>query len=74
MAVLLAAVGGFSAIVLVALLVAFAKRLNDLSRAMTALQSQLLPALEDIRRTSNETQRMATQLEEKARVLRRSAG
>lgn len=71
MAVFLAAVGAFSAIVLVALLVAFARRLNDLTRAMTALQGEMLPALEEIRRTSEETRQLATMLEERARVLRR---
>lgn len=71
MAVFLAAVGAFSAIVLVVLLIAFARRLNDLTRAMTALQGEMLPALEEIRRTSEETRKLATMLEERARVLRR---
>lgn len=74
MAVLLASIGAFSAIVLVALLVAFAKRLSELTKAMSALQSDLLPALDAIRRTSDETLQLATQLEERAKVLRRDQG
>ena len=74
MAVLLAAVGALSAIVLVGLLVAFARRLSNLTRAMSALQSELMPALDAIRRTSDETIQLATQLEEKAKVLRRNGG
>ena len=74
MAVLLASVGALSAIVLVILLVAFARRLSDLTRAMTSLQSELLPALDAIRRTSDETLKLAGQLEERAKVLRRDGG
>ncbi len=72
MALLLAGVGVASGIVLVALLVAFARRLSELARAMTALQSELLPALDAIKQTSDETRELATQLEERARVLRRN--
>lgn len=72
--VLLVGVGAFSAVVLVVLLVAFARRLSELSRAMTALQSELLPALEAIRKTSDETRRLAGQIEERAGVLRRDGG
>lgn len=74
MAVFLAAVGVLSGIVLVALLVAFARRLSELTRAMNALQSELLPALDAIRKTSDETRRLTTQLEERAGVLRRDGG
>lgn len=70
MAILLAGIGAFSAIVLVALLVAFTRRLTALTRAMTALQTELLPALDEIRRSSEDTRRLATLLEERARVLR----
>jgi Sec-independent protein translocase protein TatA len=74
MTLLVAGVGALSAVVLVALLIAFARRLSELTRAMTALQSELLPALDAIRQTSDETRRLATQLEERARVLRRDEG
>jgi Sec-independent protein translocase protein TatA len=74
MTVILAGVGALSAVVLVVLLVAFARRLSQLSRAMAALQSELLPALDAIRQTSDETSRLAARLEERARVLRRDAG
>jgi Sec-independent protein translocase protein TatA len=72
MALLLAGVGVLSGIVLVGLLVAFAKRLSELARAMSDLQSELLPALDAIKQTSDETRQLATQLEERARVLRRN--
>jgi Sec-independent protein translocase protein TatA len=74
MTLLVAGVGALSAVVLVALLIAFARRLSELTRAMTALQSELLPALDAIRQTSDETRRLATQLEERAKVLRRDGG
>jgi hypothetical protein len=73
MVIFLAGIGALSAIVLVALMVAFARRLAQLTRAMTALQTELLPALEAIQRTSRETQQLATRLEERARVLRGDA-
>lgn len=73
MAWFLAVVGAASLIVLVVLLVAFAKRLSQLTRAMGALQKELLPALEEIQRTSQETQKLASLLEERARLLRRDA-
>lgn len=71
MAVFLGAVGALSALILVALLIAFARRLTRLTAALAALQSELMPALDAIRKTSEETTRMATELEERARVLRR---
>lgn len=71
MAVFLAAIGALSGIVLVALLVAFARRLSELTKAMSALQTELLPALDAIRKTSDETRDLATQLEDRARALRR---
>ncbi len=74
MAVFLAAVGALSGIVLVALLVAFARRLGELTKAMTELQTELVPALHAIRKTSDETRQLATRLEERARVLRRDGG
>jgi hypothetical protein len=74
MAILLAAVGGLSAIVLIALVVAFGRRLSALNRALTALQREMLPALEEIKRTSEETQRLAGILEERARALRPDDG
>ncbi len=74
MAVFLAAVGALSGIVLVALLVAFARRLGELTKAMTDLQNELIPALNDIRKTSDETRRLATQLEGRAGALRRDGG
>lgn len=74
MGIFLAVVGVLSAVVLVAFLVAFARRLGRLTRAMAALQAELLPALEAIRRTSDETRRLATALEERARVLRPDDG
>jgi hypothetical protein len=74
MALLLAGIGALSGMILVALLVAFARRLSELARAMTALQTELLPALDAIRKTSDETRALATQLEERARVLRRDDG
>ncbi len=74
MAVFLIVIGALSGVVLVALLIAFARRLNELTRAMNALQKELLPALEAIRDTSDETRQLATQLEERARVLRRDGG
>jgi Sec-independent protein translocase protein TatA len=70
MAVFLAGIAAISAIVLVALMIAFARRLRDLTRAMSALQKELIPALEAIQQTSRETQELASQLEERARVLR----
>lgn len=73
MAWFLAVVGAASLIVLVVLLVAFAKRLSQLTRSMGALQKELLPALEEIQRTSQETQKLASLLEERARLLRRDA-
>jgi hypothetical protein len=74
MAVFLAAVGAFTGIVLVALLVAFARRLSDLTKAMNELQTELMPALDAIRKTSDETRHLATRLEERARVMRRDGG
>jgi hypothetical protein len=70
----LASVGAFSLLALVILVLAFARRLTELSRAMTALQKDLLPALETIRDTSEETKRLATLLEERAGALRRDRG
>lgn len=70
MAIFLAAVGAVSLIVLVGLLVAFGKRIVQLTRALTALQRELEPALEAIRATSEETQKLAARLEEGARALR----
>jgi Sec-independent protein translocase protein TatA len=74
MGILLASVGAFSLLALVILVLAFARRLTELSRAMTALQKDLLPALETIRDTSEETKRLATLLEERAGALRRDRG
>lgn len=74
MAVFLAVIGAFSGIVLVALLVAFARRLSELTKAMAALQAELLPALDAIRKTSDETRQLATQLEDRAGVLRGDGG
>lgn len=74
MGIFLAVVGVLSGVVLVALLVVFARRLGELTRSLNALQAELLPALEAIRSTSDETQRLAKGLEERARVLRPSDG
>jgi Sec-independent protein translocase protein TatA len=74
MGILLAVVGGLSAIVLVVLMVLFAKRLNELATAMAELQTELLPALEAIQETSADTQRLASLLEERAGALRRDRG
>ncbi len=73
MAVFLAVLGAVSLLVLVALLVALAKHLSRLTRAVGALQKEMLPALEEIQETSKETQRLASLLEERARLLRRDA-
>lgn len=74
MGILLGVVGAFTVVVLVVLVLALAKRLAALSRAMTALQRDLLPALETIRATSEETKRLAALLEERAGALRRDRG
>jgi hypothetical protein len=74
MGILLGAVGAFSLLVLILLVLAFAKRLTELSRAMTALQKDLLPALDTIRDTSEETKRLAALLEERAGTLKRDRG
>jgi hypothetical protein len=74
MGILLGAVGALSLLVLIALVLAFARRLTELSRAMTALQKDLLPALETIRATSEETKRLATLLEERAGAIKRDRG
>ncbi len=71
MALILAVVGALSAIVLVVLVASLARRLARLAQAMTALQRELLPALDAIQKTSEQTRRLAASLEERARVLRR---
>jgi hypothetical protein len=74
MGIILAAIGAFFALVLVALMVALAKRMGELTRALAALQAELLPVLDAIQSTSEETRKLATALEERARVLRRDDG
>jgi hypothetical protein len=74
MGIFLAVVGVLSLAVLVALMVAFGKRIGQLTRSLTALQADLLPALEEVQRISDETQRLAKGLEERARVLRPDGG
>lgn len=73
MAWFLAVIGAASLFVLVALLIAFARRLQELTRAMTALQKELTPALEEIQALSQETQKLTAGLEERAQALRRDA-
>ena len=70
MAIFLAAVGALSLVVLIGLLVAFAKRVAALTRSLTLLQRALEPALDEIRATSEVTQQLAQGLEERARALR----
>ena len=70
MALFLAVVGAASLIVFVALAVGLARRLSQLARSMTALQKELVPALEEIQAISEETRRLTARLEERARVLR----
>ena len=74
MALFLAVVGAASLIVLVILAIGFARRLSELARAMGALQTELVPALEEIRTISDETQRLTAMLEERARALRPDPG
>jgi hypothetical protein len=69
-ALFLAVVGAASLIVLVALAVGLARRLGELARSMTALQKELVPALEEIQTISEETRKLTARLEERARVLR----
>lgn len=70
MALFLAVVGAASLIVLVVLAIGFARRLSELTRAMSALQTEIVPALEEIQTISDETQRLTAMLEERARALR----
>jgi hypothetical protein len=74
MAVFLAAVGAVTLLILIGLVVGLARRLAQLGTALTALQRELEPVLETIKTTSEETQRLAGALEERARVLRRDRG
>ena len=73
MVLFLAVVGAASLIVLVAILIGFARHLSQLTRSMTALQRELLPALEEIESISEETKKLAAGLEERAQTLRRAA-
>jgi hypothetical protein len=74
MGIVLAGVGALSGVVLVAILVAFARRLSDLTKAMSALQTELMPALDAIRESSEDTKKLAAMLEERAALLRRDRG
>ncbi|MGH2711475.1 MAG: hypothetical protein ACRDH9_09765 [Actinomycetota bacterium] len=74
MGILLAGVGAVSAVVLVGLMIAFARRLSDLTKAMTALQKELMPALDAIRESTEDTKRLAATLEERAALLRPDRG
>ena len=74
MGMILAGVGALSAVVLVVLAVALGRRLSELTKAMSALQSELMPALQAIRESSEDTRRLAAELEERAALLRRDRG
>jgi hypothetical protein len=74
MGIILAGVGAVSAVVLVGLLIAFARRLSALTEAMSALQTELMPALDAIRKSSEDTRELAAKLEERAALLRRDRG
>lgn len=74
MGMILAGVGALSAVVLVVLAVAFARRLSALTKAMSALQTEVMPALDAIRESSEETKKLATMLGERAALLRRDRG
>ena len=74
MGMILAGVGALSVVVLLVLAVAFARRLSELAKAMSALQSELMPALQAIRESSEDTKRLAAELEERAALLRRDRG
>jgi DNA repair exonuclease SbcCD ATPase subunit len=66
----LAVVGAASLLVFVALAVGLARRMSQLARSMTALQKELVPALEEIQAISEETRNLTSRLEERARALR----
>ena len=74
MAFFLAIVGALSAIVLVLVGLGLARRLAGLTRSVSALQADLVPALKEIERDARTTQRLAASLEEHARPLRQDRG
>ena len=74
MALFLALVGVASLAILVALAIGLARRLTELARAMTALQKELVPALEEIQAISEQTRTLTARLEERARALRPTDG
>lgn len=70
MAWFLVVVGAASLIVLVALAVGLARRMSQLARSLTALQKELVPALEEIQAISEDTRKLTARLEERAQALR----
>jgi hypothetical protein len=66
----LVVVGAASLIVLVALAVGLARRMSQLARSLTALQKELVPALEEIQAISEDTRKLTARLEERAQALR----
>lgn len=74
MAFFLAGVGVLSLVVLVLLGVGLARRVGGLTRSVTALQKDLMPALKEIEEASRTTRDLAARVEEHARPLRRDDG
>jgi hypothetical protein len=67
-------VGAITAAVLLALFLALLRHLHGLAGSLQRLEADLVPVLEDIRRSSEEAQARMARLEERRRVLSGDSG